>query len=129
VATLAQAEAFGEEEWRRRARGWRSTDDVTFVCGSDGMVVGVRVGEECWLGAMWVAPERRREGVGLALASAVIDWARSWGARRIVLGVAEGNMPAVALYERLGFVATGNREMVREDLLETEYVLDLQRDP
>jgi hypothetical protein len=51
-----------------QARAWRSVGDVVFVSGSDGMVVGVRDGEDCRLGAMWVAPERKREGAGLALA-------------------------------------------------------------
>jgi GNAT superfamily N-acetyltransferase len=126
-AALQQAESFDEDEWKRRARGWVRPGDVAFVVGGgEGMVVGVREGDECWLGAMWVAPEWRQGGVGAALASAVIDWARSWGARRVVLGVAEGNTPAVALFERLGFVETGTREVLREGLVEVEYVLDLE---
>jgi ribosomal protein S18 acetylase RimI-like enzyme len=126
VATLEQAHALADEEWRRRARGWRGVGDVVFVSGSDAMVVAVREGEDCRLGGMWVAPERRRQGIGLALATAVIDWARSWGARRVLLGVAEGNTPAAALYQRLGFVETGIREVLREDLVEIEYALDLE---
>jgi GNAT superfamily N-acetyltransferase len=90
------------------------------------MVVGVRDGDECWLGAMWVPPARRREGVGAALTSAVIDWARSWQARQVMLGVAQSNTPAAALFESLGFVETGKQELVREDLVEVEYVLDLE---
>jgi GNAT superfamily N-acetyltransferase len=126
AATLEQARAFSDDEWRRRAAGWRAAGDAVFVSGRDGMVVGVRDGDNAWLGAMWVAPERRREGIGLALAVAVVGWARSWGAKRVLLGVAEGNGPAAALYERLGFVETGSREVVREDLVEIEYALALQ---
>ena len=92
------------------------------------MVVGVREGEECWLGAMWVTLDRRRAGVGAALASAVIDWAREWGARRVVLGVADGNTAATALFRSLGCVETGKREELRESLVEVEYVLSLNRD-
>jgi GNAT superfamily N-acetyltransferase len=128
-ATLDQAQSFDDDEWRRRARGWIRPGDVTFVVdGGDGMVVGVRDGNECWLGAMWVAPERRREGVAAALASAVIDWARSWEARQVVLGVAESNRPAAALFESLGFIETGKQELLREGLVEIEYVLDLKVD-
>jgi GNAT superfamily N-acetyltransferase len=72
AATLEPARP-SPDEWQRRARGWRSVGDVTFVCDGDGMVVGVRDGADCWLGAMWVAPERRRDGVGTALVNAVID--------------------------------------------------------
>jgi GNAT superfamily N-acetyltransferase len=129
AATLEQARAFRDDEWRRRARGWRAVGDVTFVCEGDGMVVGVRAGDDCWLGAMWVAPERRREGIGLGLVNAVIEWARSWGAKRVLLGVAEGNRPAAALYERLGFVQTGSCEVVRDALIEIEYALNLDSAP
>jgi GNAT superfamily N-acetyltransferase len=129
AATLEQARAFPDDEWQRRARGWRAVGDVTFVCDGDGMVVGVRDGDDCWLGAMWVAPERRRDGVGTALANAVLDWARSWGAGRVLLGVAEGNRPAAALYERLGFMETGSREVVRDGLIEIKYALDLETAP
>lgn len=77
---------------------------------------------------MWVTLDRRRAGVGAALASAVIDWAREWGARRVVLGVADGNTAATALFRSLGFVETGKREELRESLVEVEYVLSLNRD-
>ncbi len=126
AATLEQARALPDDEWRRRARGWRGVGDVVFVSGSEGMIVGVRDGDDCWLGAMWVAPERRREGIGRSLASAVIEWARSWGAKCVMLGVAEGNGPATALFERLGFAKTGERHVLREGLVEIEYVLDLE---
>lgn len=124
-AKVETARAFPDEEWRRRAEGWRTVDDVVFVCDGDGMVVGVRDGEEALLGAMWVDPKQRGAGVGLALADAVINWARSWGANRVRLGVADGNRPATRLYERLGFVETGRRELLRNDLVEVEYLLEL----
>jgi ribosomal protein S18 acetylase RimI-like enzyme len=58
---------------------------------------------------MWVAREARRQGVGQALAAAVIDWARSQGGTQVDLSVVDGNGPARALFEHLGFRGTGDR--------------------
>ena len=57
--------------------------------------------------SMWVAPEARRQGTGAKLIGAVIDWARNENLNRLVLDVAENNLPALALYARAGFVPNG----------------------
>jgi len=62
------------------------------------------------LGGMWVEPDVRHRGAGRALADGVIAWARERGFAEMVLWVTEGNKPAIALYERLGFVMTGRRD-------------------
>src|SRR5579863_1722285 len=51
---------------------------------------------------MWVAPEARDQGAGLALVEAVADWARGAGARTLRLSIAEGSEldPALRLYHR-----------------------------
>jgi GNAT superfamily N-acetyltransferase len=59
------------------------------------------------LGAMWVAPEARRRGIGRALVDAVVDWAASIGQRRVVLWVGDANIGARDLYAALGFEPTG----------------------
>jgi GNAT superfamily N-acetyltransferase len=41
--------------------------------------------------------------VGRELITAVADWARSWGGRRIVLWVTGVNESAMRFYERVGF--------------------------
>lgn len=52
-----------------------------------------------------VHPGCTRQGVGRALLNALLDWARaSRVVRRIELRVREGNAPAIALYEKSGFV-------------------------
>jgi len=59
---------------------------------------------------MSVAKAWRRRGVGRRLLSAAIDEAKGWpGFCRIELECAPWNIPAVALYESLGFVLEGQR--------------------
>jgi ribosomal protein S18 acetylase RimI-like enzyme len=66
------------------------------------------------LWGMWVQPELRGRGTGERLALAVRGWAQSHEARFLRLGVIEDS-PAIALYERLGFVDTGERKPLRRD--------------
>jgi GNAT superfamily N-acetyltransferase len=56
-----------------------------------------------------VSPAVHRRGVGAALVRAVLDRA---GGRPAVVATGRANAPARALYERLGFVPTGEREVV-----------------
>ena len=76
----------------------------------------IRDGDEClaiaraavdgrWAGlfAVEVAPAHRRRGLGRAVSIAALRWAAQRGARRAYLQVTQGNDPALALYERLGF--------------------------
>ena len=53
--------------------------------------------ERPWRGAGW----------GRALMQAAIDWARAEGLAWLDLGVFGENQPAIALYQRLGFVTVG----------------------
>ena len=55
----------------------------------------------------------RRGGVATALMTAAVDWLRSRGAPRVVLGTAERNAAAQRLFEGLGFRRT-MIEMTRE---------------
>ena len=56
-----------------------------------------------------VAGTMRRAGIGGALVSTVLDEAARAGARTAHLEVRASNAAAIALYERLGFVAVGRR--------------------
>ena len=60
---------------------------------------------ECYLAELYVIPERRRQGRGLALMEAAMAAARAAGADHIDLGTGEHDTGARALYERLGFVS------------------------
>lgn len=62
---------------------------------------------ECYLAELYVAPERRGQGLGRALLEAAIELARERGAEGMDLGTSEDDVAARALYESLGFT---NRE-------------------
>jgi GNAT superfamily N-acetyltransferase len=87
--TLASLQACGEELW---------------LCEEDGELlggVGLEGGEEELLIArLFVAPSAFRGGVGAALVHKALAEAAG---RRVRVGTAAANAPALALYERLGF--------------------------
>ena len=56
-----------------------------------------------------VSPDARRQGVAQALLGALADYGTAHSLYRITLEVRVGNVPAIALYERLGYVRDGVR--------------------
>jgi RimJ/RimL family protein N-acetyltransferase len=60
------------------------------------------------LGLM-VARGHRRQGIGRALLEQAVRWAREAGVSKLELHVFPHNGPAIALYERFGFVREGYR--------------------
>jgi GNAT superfamily N-acetyltransferase len=102
--------AFGEADWRGRF-GPRSVTFLAYL--PEASPAGIAGGYQrdqasvVELVSMWVAPAARGRGVGEALVEAVSGWAN---ARDLHLWVTESNTPARALYERCGFVPTGERE-------------------
>lgn len=80
-----------------------------YVWEEDGQPVGVvnvvRQGSSGkWeIGNVAVLPEYRRRGIARALVEAALALARDHGATHVLLEVVEGNLPASALYESLGF--------------------------
>ncbi|CAE7225037.1 pip [Symbiodinium sp. CCMP2456] len=88
IASLETEEAHLVEKWQERIQ-----QGVVVFCASAGCDVGfawvVRKGDAVTLG-LWVSPEHRCRGIGAALLDAAIQWARSVGARRVSLNVADG---------------------------------------
>lgn len=61
--------------------------------------------EKCvWIGLFMLRPERRGDGLGVAVLSAIIDWAAAQGFTELGLAVAEQNEPAQRFWQRQGFV-------------------------
>jgi GNAT superfamily N-acetyltransferase len=52
---------------------------------------------------MWVAPDRRRQGLGLVVLNALEDAGRRLGYRRLRLETGEPQRAAIALYEAAGY--------------------------
>lgn len=67
--------------------------------------LGLAVVEKGYVGLfdIVVQPEYRRQGIGLALVSSLLLWAKSQGANTAYLQVVTQNHPAIKLYTQLGF--------------------------
>jgi diaminopimelate decarboxylase len=98
----------------RFRRSWTSRE-AQIVAVEDGRVVGHLfiqrethpVTEHVASIGIAVAHDRRGGGVGSALMSHAIRWARSVGVEKIVLAVYPHNTAAIALYRKFGFVDEG----------------------
>lgn len=112
-STHEKERQWGDDAWRDWARkSEQGKEQVVFLAFDAercvGMVGGFKSTENSAdLGAMWVAPEARRRGVGRALVDAVVGWAERIGQRRVVLWVADANVSARDLYAALEFEPTG----------------------
>lgn len=78
---------------------------------------------------MWVAPVARGRGVDDELVLAVERWARRTRAGVLRLSVAEGNEGASALYQRQGFVYTGELGNLMPDGVRRELVMSKKLSP
>ena len=82
-------------------------------CGLAWVRINENAPEIAHLYQMWVAPTRRRQGVGRALLDAAVAWAQIAGAQTLELHVTSDNSEARRLYERVGFSPFGELEPLR----------------
>jgi ribosomal protein S18 acetylase RimI-like enzyme len=94
------------------------SDDAVFVGERDGVVVGYVYaalepmswkelrGPAGFIHDVVVEENARQLGIGRKLMQAAIDWLRSRGAPRVILGTASSNHVAQALFRELGFRST-----------------------
>jgi len=114
-STLARESNFAETEWESRlSRGCSSATERPLIAEVGNKPVGL-----AWariestdravanLYQMWVSPEFRGRGIGGALLSAAIEWARLAGAEAVELGVTFGDTPSIRMYTRAGFEPLG----------------------
>lgn len=117
-STYARELAFNAAEWESRARlRSTSTDDATFLAfdgpqcrGIIGCFIESSEPTMATVVSMWVAPEARRNGIGDCLVRAAEEWARQRGLTHLFLNVVENNAPAMAFYQKCGFVFTGETD-------------------
>lgn len=71
----------------------------------DDTATGVAAYADDWVGfrGIEVHPDHRRQGLGLAIMAALLEWGAEQGATTAYLQVLGDNTPALRLYERLGF--------------------------
>ena len=129
-STLVGAERYSAADWRKQIE-----ELATFVAVSEKKDIGIVRGavddseaNNAFLISMWVAPDSRGLGAGKQLIGAVISWARDAGFTRLKLDVADDNSPAIALYERMKFLPTGETgslPLPRTHVLEHRRALEL----
>lgn len=76
------------------------------VVGFAGMTVSLDEGD---IDKVMVAPEMRRRGMADRLLESLMAWGAELGVKDYTLEVRRGNAPAIALYEKHGFVSEGIR--------------------
>lgn len=72
--------------------------------------------------AIYIAPNRRGQGIGRRLLGELIAVAQAHGRRSMVAGITAENTASLALHEKLGFVRTG---LIRDSGWKFERWLDL----
>lgn len=119
-ATFAEESTHDESWWRARVAGAHN-----LVAWHDGVPVGTPVGipdphetGSREIVAVWVEPEFRGRGLAQQLVLTLVQWATDAAAEAIALWVSDGNDAARRVYERCGFTATGERDIVRGGLWE-----------
>jgi ribosomal-protein-alanine N-acetyltransferase len=112
-AWAARREAHLKEEL---ARAWAR---LRVARTSSGEVLGYvlfwHVVDEIHLLSVAVEPTARRRGVGRALVNDVLSYAKAHAPAKILLEVRASNVPAITLYETLGFVRFNVRERYYPD--------------
>ncbi|WP_444995291.1 GNAT family N-acetyltransferase [Aliikangiella sp. IMCC44359] len=63
---------------------------------------------------MWVSPKARGLGVGKLLLEQIINWAKKYRLKAILLSVTTTNFSAIKLYQSAGFQNAGPLEILRE---------------
>lgn len=73
-----------------------------------GFLIGRAASQEAELLTLAVDPRARRNGTGMHLVETFLDWAHG-RAETAFLEVREDNLPAIALYQKMGFEGVGSR--------------------
>jgi ribosomal-protein-alanine N-acetyltransferase len=107
------------------ARTWARVD----VARAAGVVVGFvdywLVADEIHLLAIATHPDHRRRGIAGRLLDHLLDVARASRAVLVTLEVRKTNAPAIALYERRGFLRVGVRPAYYQEDGEDALVMTL----
>lgn len=114
---VLEAKSFGARSWGAKSiRESLSIPNVGVLVAASGerapcgFAIWRDLKGEAEILSLGVSPDVQRAGAGASLVAAIVVAARDAGASRIFLEVDAGNAPAIALYEKSGFVASGRRK-------------------
>jgi len=99
-----------DHQWRQRchAATWVVARERGEIIGIAGLVEGEPPHKERHVEGIWVAPTHRQRGVCRSL----IDRLAADEGRDLMLWVLDGNIVAEHAYARIGFVWTGERQLI-----------------
>ena len=121
------------DPWSEKALELLTTDEAYgAVCSVEGRVIA-------YGGVLWTPfegqitniathPDARRQGMGAAILEHLIAQATLRGCEQLSLEARVSNVPAIALYERYGFVKMGLRRGFYKHPTEDAYVMCLSLD-
>jgi len=112
-----------EEPRRGLLARFRSPDQRPPIVGYGGFW---RSAGEAHISTLAVHPRLRRKGIGQLILLAMIDKARSLGAKHITLEVRASNLVAQSLYRKYGFQVVGRRRGYYSDINEDAVVMAVQ---
>ncbi len=120
--------------WSDLARSLAASDDQQVViayaqdrpCGLIHGSIETIQREVAHIGAVWVDPAVRRQGIAKRLLQTIASWAQARGARRLELWVMVGNAAAMRHYMQAGFRATGRQRPLPSDT--TLQICQMERD-
>lgn len=116
-STHADEAALAQAHWVERARTLAHGDEAAQLLALDasgpvGTIVGVRDADDPALFhvySMWVAPERRRSGLGAQLLADLEAWIMGAGGREAELAVTSAAPVAARLYAAAGYEPDGHQ--------------------
>jgi len=114
-ATYDREVTFTEADWQSRVRGPEAAAVIAYLDGRPAGMGGGFRDLPGWLHivAMWTDPAWRGHGAGRAVLEHLKAWSAAAGLR-VHLDVETSNQGARRLYERAGFVATGETRPLRD---------------
>jgi [ribosomal protein S18]-alanine N-acetyltransferase len=105
-AEIAQWSAWDYERVARgEMKGWVAKEGFEIM----GFLVARRILQDLEILNFAVRPDSRRQGIGAALLSEVLEWGKSFRSEKAFLEVRASNHAALRFYARFGFEVTGRR--------------------
>ena len=117
-----ESEAYGEHHWSRESFYNELSNELAryySAFNSEGELIGYagswEILEETHITNIAVAKKYRRQHIGEALLTRIIDESKKNMVKYITLEVRVGNLPAINLYEKYGFHSLGTHKGYYQD--------------